>query len=280
VGGMFWDLVSAELYAPGHPYAPREEKGCILRCELRHVQWLMQRGYRPDNARLVLVGDFDAALMLTTVERLFGSIENPDVRLPPPREPRARSGKRRITIAAPVPRPRLHLYWDAPRASRQRFFPLHVLRAELERLLEAELVTRRGLGTGARMSLVELELGSLWSAEVDLLPGVDPELVERLALAEVDGVRRRVASASAARQLTATNFLEIWDDLDARASLLAEDWAFGFDVAKAIREIDAVSDDELTRLAAQALPAAPRLSVHVRRAVDAPTRGELYRQGE
>jgi zinc protease len=280
LGGMFWQFVDAALYPADHPYAPRPERGCILHCELRHVQWLMQRGYRPDNARLVVVGDFDADALLKDVTRLFGSIENPGVRLPPLADAPLHSAPQRITIAAPVVRPRLHLFWDVPPPLHGKLAALYVLDAELEQLLKVALVDSSALANEVDVELNQLELGWLWSVWVDLLPGIDPKFVEERVLAQLAGLRQHAPNIDAARQRAITQLLEVWDTPGARARFLSRDPSFGIDHSRTIAELRAVSAEDVSGLARQLFREKPALSVHVRRAVDAPARGELYREPE
>jgi predicted Zn-dependent peptidase len=277
VGGMFWQFVSAELYPPEHPYAPRPERGCILRCELRHAQWLMQRGYRPDNARLVVVGDFEVAPVLDSVRKLFGSIGNPGVSLPAVADVPARAEHRSITIAAPVPRCRVHLWWHVPGTMRAQRRALDVLGAELRLLLVTDLVDGVGLASDVGVGVVPRASDWLWSVHIALHPGVDPKLVERRALAQVARLRRETLPIEFARESQVTELLEAWEDLDTRAELLASEH-FGFEIERAKGEQSRVSAEDVRRLAGQLLAENPALSVYVRRAVDAPRRGSLYEE--
>lgn len=279
VGGMFWHFVGAELYGFGHPYAPRQERGCVLRCDLRHVQWLMQRGYRPDNARLVVVGDFDAPATLSLVTRLFASIENPGVALPPARAVVAPPGRPRITIAAPISHARLHLYWDVPEVLRSKHWTLHALEAELTLLLKRDLVNGVGTATHVQVQLQERELGWLWAVGVDLLPGIDPRRVEQRVLAHVARLREQVVSIEAGRQSTIQSLLTAWDSPEGRSALLYQE-ALGFDLNATRQELMRVSGEDVRRVARLLLSPTPRLAVHVRRAIDAARRGELYREPE
>jgi zinc protease len=74
--------------------------------------------YRPDNATLIVVGDFEPAQLAQWVDLYFGKISKPDAPIPrvdaiePPR-----SEDRRITEQAPnVPLPALGMTWLAPPA--------------------------------------------------------------------------------------------------------------------------------------------------------------------
>lgn len=73
-----------------------------------------ERYYRPDNATLVVVGDFDTATLLPAVERTFGAIHAPPS---PPRriagEPDQR-GERRLTLRRPAKLPFLYAAYHTP----------------------------------------------------------------------------------------------------------------------------------------------------------------------
>lgn len=276
-GGLFWHFVGAELYPPHHPYAPREERGCIQRCELRHVQWLMQRGYRPDNARLVVVGDFDASAVLAQVHRLFGSIQNPSVRLPSASPPALRVEPRRITIAAPVPRSRLHLFWEVPKALQSELLTLRILEAEFGLRLSRDLVDGVALATDVDVDLEQRDLGWWWSVNVGLLPGMNPERVEQRILALLALLRTKLMPIESGRASSITGLLDVWDQPHNRAALLTS-FDLGFDLAKTIVELSRVSAKDAQLAAQRFLLGKPRLAVHLRRAIDADHRGELYRE--
>jgi hypothetical protein len=66
----------------------------------------------------------------------------------------------------------------------------------------------------------------------------------------------------------------------ARAGFLTRDPSFGIDLSRTLAELRAVSAEDVSELAWQLFREKPALSVHVRRAVDAPSGGELYREPE
>lgn len=275
--GLYWNFVRDALYSPGHPYAARQERGCIVRCTLNHARWLMQRGYRPDNARLVIVGDFDAQRELAEVERLFGSIEKPSVALAAlPRVP-PRSGSRHITITAPVDRPGLQLFWALPQLSPARQAQLRLLALQLELSLEDDLTEDAPLATTVDAGLVLHELGSYFTINVNLLPGVDTKQAEQRVLARVAELRRHFPSIELARQRRLMTQLELWDSPSSRASLLARSDTPGAELDSELATTRAVTQAGVEQTLAS-LAGQPSLSVSLRRAVDAPQRGELYRE--
>lgn len=276
--GLYWDFASGALYDSGHPYAPRAERGCILHCRLQHAEWLMQRGYRPDNARLVVVGDFDADATLTMIRRLFGAVRNPAVALPVLAHAAPRAGFRRVTIAAPVERPGVQLLWAVPDALAVRRADFQVLDAALGAVLEHELVNVEGLATDVDVSLQDFELGSLWSIGAQLLPGVDSKVAEQRILARVARLRQKLPRLTVAHQNALMALLQRWEGPSSRVRLLLRDEFFGSSREKAVAEMKSVTQESVARLL-RALPERPNLSVSLRRALDAPTRGELYREG-
>ncbi len=77
-------LLYSKLYPPSHPYhepfsqlnwvkSLEEELNAI---DLNAVRWFHQRYYRPDNAMLALVGNFEVAEARQLVERTFGPIQS------------------------------------------------------------------------------------------------------------------------------------------------------------------------------------------------------------
>lgn len=100
---------------------------------LEDVQRFHATYYRPDNAVLIVVGDFDAPQLDGWVDRYFGPVATPatpiprvDVREPP------REGDGRVTLKAPnVPLPAVALLWKGPPAHHPDAAALEVAQALL-----------------------------------------------------------------------------------------------------------------------------------------------------
>jgi zinc protease len=70
------------LYGEGHPFVDDPASTPDLSdVTLRGVQWFFQTAYRPDNATLVLVGQFDSASAVRSIERYFAPIVPPPLTL-------------------------------------------------------------------------------------------------------------------------------------------------------------------------------------------------------
>jgi zinc protease len=89
--------------------------------------------YRPDNALLVVCGDFDAAELDSWVTRYFAPLRNPALALArQPDTPAPRRRASRVGLQAPnVPLPALALLWPGPAADSDDAPALHVASALL-----------------------------------------------------------------------------------------------------------------------------------------------------
>ena len=115
--GMLEYLVEQQSFQT-HPYK-RPTIGSIEDLEaasLENVRAFHQTFYRPDNATLVVVGDFDPKQLDNWVDKYLGSVSKPDLPLPRvnTREP-SRAAERRLTHYAPnVPLPAVALSYLTP----------------------------------------------------------------------------------------------------------------------------------------------------------------------
>lgn len=166
--------------------------------------------YAPNNATIVVVGDFDTDDLVTRIEAAFGGIPRggtiPTVR---PVEP-AQEGERRVVVRRPGALPHFLAAYHAPQADNPDVFPLMVLDAILS---GAGSMGMSGgganLGRSSRLyrALVETELSSgassgfslmrdpyLFSISAGLRPNVALEEVERVIFEQIDRLRDEPAS--------------------------------------------------------------------------------------
>lgn len=71
-------MIRSAIFPGDHPFA-RESPSLddLFAIELRHVRWFFQRWYRPDNASIALVGDFNPDTALALVKRYFQDVRSP-----------------------------------------------------------------------------------------------------------------------------------------------------------------------------------------------------------
>uniref|UniRef100_A0A7C2WRR5 Insulinase family protein n=2 Tax=Thermorudis TaxID=1649508 RepID=A0A7C2WRR5_9BACT len=234
-----------------HPYGQpvighRADLLSITRDELyRHYLTF----YTPNNATLVLVGDFDVEQMLRSVEDRFGRIpagpEPPAVRA---REPE-QWGERRVTVRRPAPTPVLLMAWHAPPAASSDAPALVVLDTVLS---GAKPVSFGGGGMGRSSRLYRALVSSglcssaassfaltidpyLFTVSATLTPTADPGQVEAIVERELARVREEPVPADelarAIRQLRAQ--FAAWEEA----------------VDALLDELESVTPDELLRVA-------------------------------
>lgn len=253
-----------------HPYGQpvighRDDLLAITREELyRHYRTF----YAPNNATLVLVGDFDAEQMLRSVEAAFGEIpagpEPPPVRA---REPE-QWGERRVTVRRPAPTPVLLIAWHAPPASSPDAPALIVLDTVLS---GAKPVSFGGGGMGRSSRLYRALVSSglcssaassfaltidpyLFTVSATLTPTADPGQVEAIVERELARVREEPVPedelARAVRQLRA-QFAQAHEQVTALGYYLGmlRTVAPERDPDALLVELEGVTPDELLRVA-------------------------------
>ena len=152
--------------------------------------------YRPDNALLIVVGDFDAAQMDGWVDRYFGRLVTPTAAIPrvTEREP-ARAQDARVTIKAPnVPLPAVALVWKGPPASHPDAPALEMAQAllsagESSRLNEALVYTAQAAQAAGFAAELFADAGLL-AAYAIAASGQDLRKLETALLAQITSLAR------------------------------------------------------------------------------------------
>ena len=152
--------------------------------------------YRPDNALLIVVGDFDAAQLDGWVDRYFGRLVTPSAAIPrvTEREP-ARAQDARVTIKAPnVPLPAVALVWKGPPASHPDAPALEMAQALLSagdssRLNEALVYTAQAAQAAGFAAELFADAGLL-AAYAIAASGQDLRKLETALLAQITNLAR------------------------------------------------------------------------------------------
>jgi zinc protease len=111
--GIVDEALFHALFPPGHPYRPAiiGSHLDIQAASLADIRDFFKRYYRPNNATLTLVGDFDAAVAKRLVQKYFGSFKRgPDVPKPSVVTP-ALTSEKRLTVTDGIELERLDLAW-------------------------------------------------------------------------------------------------------------------------------------------------------------------------
>jgi zinc protease len=249
-GELFYHLLS-EISFDTSPYG-RPTIGSIADLDaatLADVQAFHATWYRPDNAVLVVVGNFDPKDLDRWVDDDFGKLARPawPIPAPPPAEP-ARSGPKLWTAFAPnTPLPAVMFSYPAPPAASPDIAALKVADAVLSRgdssRLHQSLVYRQRIAQDAFTFLELRNQPGAYGAGVILSQGVDPAKGEAALKAEMAGMATLPPTAeelARAKAQLVTQSLRERETANGKASELAEAAVLYGDAAEVNRSVAAI----------------------------------------
>ena len=189
------------------------------------------RYYRPDNASLVVVGDFDQGQLDRWVDKYFGAIARPAAAIPPDgdEEP-VRTAHRVVDSYAPdAPLPALVLTYAAPPAASRDAAALNVLDAVLTHgktsRLNIDLVARRAVANHVFSEVDLWQHAGLIEVGVTLEDGVSMARGEAALRAELARVRAGAvteAEVRAAKTQLIASLLHDRETIDGVADAIGE----------------------------------------------------------
>jgi zinc protease len=135
-----------------------------------------QRYYAPNNAIVVVVGDFETADMLSRVEETFGVIPSGESVSPITRQEPDQRGERRVTVNGPADAAQLIYAFRAPAATHPDYFALTLLNAAFAGGSSLGMLGGGGSNKSSRLykALVDTDLAV--AAYGGLGPTIDPFL--------------------------------------------------------------------------------------------------------
>jgi zinc protease len=273
--GMLDYLIEQQSFTT-HPYK-RPTIGSIEDLEaasLENVRAFHETFYRPDNATLVVVGDFDPKQLDAWVAKYLAPIPRPAIPLPRVNitEPR-RTAERRIThYAANVPLPAMALTYLTPSEKSPDAEPLQVAatilaQGESSRLYRS-LIYEQQVAQSADATPDLREDASVFYFSVVLASGKKPEDVEKALLGEIKKIQDAPVSAAEldkAKNQLVTNELRQRETsngkalaLGSAAVLLGDPNRVNTDLAK----LQAVTAADVQRVMKQYFTAANRLVIY------------------
>lgn len=153
------------------------------------------RYYHPNNATLILVGDFETPAVLKKIKKLFGSIpatpELPQLRVQePPQE-----GERRVVLhKADIQLPRLQVAFRSPAFDSPDFYALsvldHMLTYGFSSLLHQQLVEHHQVATDVGSYYYPTRDPYLLTIGIDVPAGIATDLVEQRLYKEIERIQR------------------------------------------------------------------------------------------
>lgn len=211
-----------------------------------------RRYYCPQNATLVVVGDFETAELLRLVERYFGQIAPGLPVAPLTGQEAEQTAERRLEVRRPGPTAKFLAGYKMPPANHPDADALQLLSTILSaqgggfgrssRLYRQ--ITAKGLGTGVSASIWGLQHGGLFMLSGAPTPETKPEALEAAIWSEIEQLQQSPVSAdefARAQRIAQTTLGFTLESIPGQARLLG---------ATALTEGLAAFDQMFERLAA------------------------------
>ncbi len=184
--GIVEEALFHALYPEDHPYYASVigSHADIQSIKLEDVKAFARRYYRPNNATLVLAGDFNPAEARKLVEKYFGPLKAGEA-VPPVQVPQPKiTEEKRIAVTDRIELPRLNIAWQTPAVFQPGDAELdvasHVLGGGKSSRLYKTLVYDKQLAQSVSVQQYSLSLGSVFGIEVVARPGKSLEEIEKL----------------------------------------------------------------------------------------------------
>ena len=184
--GIVEEALYQALFPQDHPYRAvvMGSHADIQSIKLADVKAFAKTYYRPNNATLVLAGDFRSAQAKRLVQKYFGSLKAgqpvPPVVVAQPRI----TAERRVVVADRIELPRLSLAWHTPAQYQSGDAEMDVVANLLgggkSSRLYKKLVYERQVAQSVTAAQDSMSLGSVFGIEVVARPGQKLEDIERL----------------------------------------------------------------------------------------------------
>jgi zinc protease len=240
---LLFEHLQRALFPAGHAYHPQgSELEALKTIQLRHAQRFMQEYYRPDNATLVIVGDFDPVRAKALVARYFGPIVPP--RLPLRRAVATRvelPGLKRLLVGIRSDTESMTFAWLAPRATGSDYRSLVIAVDLLVKRLHRQLVETSALASSVTWNVHRLGLHVIAQIEVALAAKLDPYQIEdavSVELARLHARPVRELELSLLRDQQVIGKVSALESLEYRALAATND--IPFDAPRELRELGAV----------------------------------------
>ncbi|MBV9996261.1 MAG: insulinase family protein [Caulobacteraceae bacterium] len=273
--GRFFRYLIPEATFAVHPYK-RSAIGSIEDLDaatLDDVRAFHATFYRPDNAVLVVAGNFDPAELDAWIDRYFGALRDPPPPVPavaavePPR-----TAPRTVTGYGPdVPLPAVAITWLAPAAASPDAAPLDVLDAILtagrsSRLYDSLIYERQVAAQVFSEADLRQQPGMFYVGAVAAQGHTADELLT--ALRDQVGALRRTPVSSAELEAAKTQLLATEvrqrETIEGRATELGQAQVIEGDAARAntdIEDLQKVTAADVLRVARQYLPDEQRVDI-------------------
>jgi len=217
------------LYPEGHPYraAVIGSHADIQRIKLADVKAFARTYYRPNNATLVLAGDFDPAEAKALVSKYFGTLKAgekpPEVKVATPQITK----ERRLVVTDRVELSRLSIAWHTPpmfaAGDAELDLAAHVLGGGKASRLYGLLVRDKQLAQSVDVAQESQSLSSVFDISIVARPGASLDEIEALVdaeLAKLAATPPSDAELAQARAVIQTQLLQRMEKVGTLADLV------------------------------------------------------------
>jgi zinc protease len=232
--GTWWERLPALAYPPGHPYHHSliGSFADLDAASLDDIKRFFELHYRPSNAVLTIVGDFESAEAQRHVASHFGDIPDNGKRPVPPDMslPQLSSSRAREVVPDDVAASRLFIACRIPPFGSDESYTATVCAALLGSrfgsVLHRELVRDQAIATDARAFTFDLPSGAdLLVVDVTAHPGVPSSQLELSVAAALDGlIARDVDEAALERAIAVAenDYVTSLESSEGRADTLSK----------------------------------------------------------
>ncbi len=204
--GLAQEAVFQNLFPQGHPYygviiGSHED---IQAARLDDVRRFFRQYYAPNNATIVIAGDFEPAQVRALVEKYFGTLRRGPAVPPAKAETPALTAERRRVVPSRVELPRVYMAWHTPPV----YGPVdavadvaaNVLGGGRASRLYKRLVYEKQLAQDVSVFQYSLQLGSIFWVQATARPGHTAEDLEKAIDDEIAAFRARPPDPSELEQ--------------------------------------------------------------------------------
>jgi zinc protease len=223
--GIVEEAMYQALYPEGHPYRAVVigSHADIQSIKLADVKAFARTYYRPNNATLVLAGDFDAKQAKVLVQKYFGTMKPgpkpPEVQVATPQITK----ERRLVVKDRIELSRVNLAWHTPAmfaaGDAELDVAAHVLGGGKASRLYGLLVRDRQLAQSVQVSQGSQSLSSVFDIEVVARPGASLDEIEALVDAEIAKLAAMPPSAAEIAQARAVIETDLLQHMEKVATL-------------------------------------------------------------
>ena len=259
--GRFQEYIGSLSYT-AHPYkrgviGDLDQLAAATSADAREFHKMF---YRPDNAYLIVVGDFDQKTLDTWVDKYFGRVARPNAEIPRVTitEPARTKESRHKTFGPNVPFPAVAITYLGPRSDSPDMYPLMIAEqilsgGESARLYQS-LVYKQQIAQEANFSVDQKVDGGLLYFMAIASQGHTPDELESALMNELDLIRDKgvtPAELEKAKNQLVTGIVRSRENNDGKAIAIERAIAYQHDpkaVNRDLRTLQAVTAADVQRV--------------------------------